>query len=417
MRTRKHILLAVSCLLVPLFLPSAVSADESKDKEGASLDSMWIDQEAPTIDKENEGVVKGNPAAVASAGGVSATVAPMCSFEDFRANVGKGAWPGLGPFKSSANDISEFTDQKQNRLKLNVKSEQVTAAQLGLGKLGSGNVPDFLDIEMSTDFLLEFLGAKPRKIAEFNKQLEKNKAAIKAGAHGVSLAAGRYQVAIDRSKSAQGYSCLIAVNSLDANKNVLAAVGGTSNNDDTGNGDQPRPENKHPLLPALIKKPGNLVKPKPSSTAINPTVDPKREEFVAAIKTWQQVKKAALKKRDASHLQEILSGVALNKQTTAVKWLQSHGNYYDMEPRACIVDKYTDLGGGKKYSVIAQVREFSKYIREADNSVLKEVDDKYTVNYTIERVGDKWMISDSSVVTTANGQTPGQTAKVPAKTH
>jgi len=95
-----------------------------------------------------------------------------------------------------------------------------------------------------------------------------------------------------------------------------------------------------------------------------------------------------------------------------VKWLQTHGNFYDMDPRGCVVDKYTDLGGGKKYSVIAQVREFSKYIKEDGNVVLKEVDDKYVVNYTIEKINDKWMITDSLVV---NNTQPGRPASASTK--
>ncbi|MBX9689351.1 MAG: ARC6/PARC6 family protein [Candidatus Obscuribacterales bacterium] len=411
----KIIVLASSILLLSQALPALAD-------DGASLDSMWIDQEAPTIDKdaEQDNAGKGagsasqsSAATVASVGGVPSTVAPMCSFDEFRASsfVSKGSWPGIGPFKASANDISEMSDEKQNRLKVSVKNEQVTSAKLELGKLGSGNVRDFLDIEMSSDFLLESLGAKPRKIAEFNKALEKNKQALKPGAKSLSLTAGRYQVLIDRSKNAQPYSCLIAVNSLDASKKVLAEhSSSTGEEEETPKVETPKVQ--HPILEA-IKKPSTIIKPK-TPASIAPTVDPRREEFVATIKAWQQIKKAALKKRDPSHLPEILSGAALAKQSTAVKWLQTHGNYYDMEPRGCVVDKYTDLGGGKKYSVVAQVREFSKYIRESDNSVLKEVDDKYTVNYTIEKVNDKWLINDSSVLSQPAASS-GQTNKTPGK--
>jgi hypothetical protein len=386
MPTRKLIALSFACMLI-----TAVSAAPLRAEEGtASLDSMWIDQEAPTIDKDSETNGR-TPASPVAGANLPSIVAPMCSFAEFRTSVlvSKGGWPGLGPFKTSLNDISEMTDDKENHLKVNVKNEQVTGAQLGMGKLGSGNVRDFLDIEMSSDFLLESLGAKPRKIVEFNKLLEKNRSSLKAGAPGFSLAAGRYQVTIDRSKNARPYSCLIAVNSLDAAKSVIAEHAAVP-------GGEPE-EVKTEIVPP-VKKP-QTGKPKAPGTAINPTVDPRRDEFVNTIKAWQQVKKAALKKRDPAHLSDVLAGAALNKQSTAVKWLQTHGNYYDMEPRGCTVDKYTDLGGGRKFSVIAQVREFSKYIREADNAVLKEVDDKYTVDYTIEKVNDKWMITDSQVVT------------------
>lgn len=378
-----------------------VAADES-----TSLDSMWIDQEAPTIDNTDN---NSKSSAVATAGGVPSTVAPMCTFDEFRQSsfVTKGSWPGIGPFKASNTDISEMTDDKQNHLKVSVKAEQITSAELGLGKLGSGNVRDLLDIEMACDFLLESLGAKPRKIAEFNKALEKAKP--KAGAHAISLKAGRYQVIVDRSKAP--YACLVSVNSLDANKSIIAEHSVQPNEEPPPESTN-KPENTKTSIFDSIKKPANSSKPKTQVVAAAPPLDPKKEEFAAAIKSWQQVKKAALKKRDPSHLGDILSGVALKKQSTAVQWLQTHGNFYDMEPKGCVVEKYSDLGGGKKYSVVAQVREFSKYIRESDNAVLKEVDDKYTVNYTLEKLNDKWMITDSSVVTNTQAAAPNKT-----KTH
>jgi hypothetical protein len=403
MLTRQLILLSLACLVVSAVPLSGARADEGT----ASLDSMWIDQEAPTIDKDSD---RQASSTVAGAGGVPSIVAPMCSFGDFRTSslVSKGNWPGLGPFKASPNDVSEMTDERENHLKVNVKNEQVTSARLGLGKLGSGNVRDFLDIEMASDFLLESLGARPRKISEFNKLLEKNRGALKPGGAGISLAAGRYQVSIERSTAARPYSCLIAVNSLDAAKSVLAEHSAIAAQETPP--DETLTDNKL----ALVGKKPPAGKAKPPS-AINPTVDPRRDEFVSTIKAWQQIKKTALKKRDPAHLSDILYGTALSKQSTAVKWLQTHGNYYDMEPRGCAVDSYTDLGGGKKYSVVAQVREFSKYVRESDNAVLKEVDDKYTVDYTIEKVNDKWMITGSQVV---NSNQPSQTVARPqSKTH
>lgn len=402
----KKAIVTLSCLLSVSGLAPVWSADE-----GSSLDSMWIDQEAPTIDNDN-GTKSTNSAAVASATGVPSTIAPMCSFEEFRKSpfVTSATWPGLGPFKASSNDISELTDEKQNHVKLSVRSEQVTSAQLGLGKLGSGNVKDVLDIEMAADFLLESLGAKPRKIAEFNKELEKLKGKLKPGA-GVNLVAGRYQVVIDRSKSAQPYSCLIAVNSLDANKSTIAEHSSkqTDENpqpDEVASVPAVKPEVKHPILEAIKKPIPTVIKPKSNPPAISPNIDQKREDFVAAVKSWQQVKKVAIKKRDTSHLAEILTGTALKKQTTAVQWLQTNGTYYDMEPKGAVIQKYTDLGGGNKFAVIAEVREYSKYIKEADNSVIKEQDDKYTVNYTMEKVNGKWMIADSALLTT---NTPSKT--------
>ena len=118
--TKKSIIV-FSCLLSLLSTANAAfAADES-----SSLDSMWIDQEAPTIDTDNGN--KGAGSAVASAG-VPSTIAPMCSFDEFRqsAFITKGNWPGIGPFKSSNNDISEMTDAKQNHLKICGEEDEST---------------------------------------------------------------------------------------------------------------------------------------------------------------------------------------------------------------------------------------------------------------------------------------------------
>lgn len=375
--------------------------------DGASLDSMWIDHEAPTIggdDQKNKG-------AVASLHGNSAPsiVAPMCGLGDFKTSalISKPAWPGVGPFKASDTNGSEFIDDGQNKLKLSLSADQISSAELGLTKMGAGGAKDFLDLEMTTDFLLEALGAKPRKIAEFNTQLEKNREAIRKGRN-ISLAAGRYQVTIERGKSVAPYSCLISVNSMDAHKSLIKEhSGGDDTSDDTtAKVDTPvvkrladlvKPKAKTPVASASVKPAATS-----SATSSASTGDARKDEFVNTIKSWQQIKKAALRKRDVSHLTEILGGAALAKQSTAVKWLEDHQKYYDMEPRGCVVEKYTDLGGGKKFSVIAQVREFSKYIDDTSSNVLKEVDDKYTVNYTIEKQGAKWVIVDSSVLSSGS---------------
>lgn len=408
-------LIAASSLSIQL--PS-VAADDN-----ASLDSMWIDQDAPTIGGDDQ---KGKGAVASLHGGSTpAIVAPMCGLADFKASalVSKVAWPGVGPFKASESNSSEFVDDGQNRLKLGLSAEQISSAELGLTKMGTGGAKDFLDIEMTADFLLEALGAKPRKISEFNTQLEKNREAVRKGRN-ISLAAGRYQVTIERGKSVAPYSCLIAVNSLDAHKSLIKEHSGTDDNPDETTAKADTPMVKR--LTDLVKKPAQAAsKPKTTTTTASQassntsaastpsTGDAKKDEFVNTIKSWQQIKKAALRKRDVSHLSEILGGNALAKQSTAVKWLEEHQKYYDMEPRGCVVDKYTDLGAGKKYSVIAQVREYSKYIDDGSSNVLKEVDDKYTVNYTIEKQGNKWIIIDSSVLSSGPAKAGAGTGSKP----
>jgi hypothetical protein len=85
--------------------------------------------------------------------------------------------------------------------------------------------------------------------------------------------------------------------------------------------------------------------------------------------------------------------------------------YYEMTPKGVVVDRVVDLGKGLKYSVYAQVKEYSKYMDDLTNQTLKITDDTYSVNYTVEKVGDRWFISDSAVANTtktAPGKTPNK---------
>lgn len=98
----------------------------------------------------------------------------------------------------------------------------------------------------------------------------------------------------------------------------------------------------------------------------------------------------------------MLSGRALVRQTDAIKWLQANKKYYDMNPRSVVVDRFNELTKGQKYAVYAQVKESSKYMDEPTGQVIKDSEDTYNVNYTIEKSGDKWLISDSAIVTQPN---------------
>lgn len=383
--------LTLVCLSL-LVISSPVLADEG------SLESMWMDQPAPPTGREDD------PSAVASVSppvGASSTVAPMCSIEEFKASqfVARGAWPGVGPFNGGSG--GELSDAARNNLKLDLSGNQITRAELGLSKAGSDG-KDFLDIEMTSDFLLEALGAKPARIAEFNSDLEKNRDRVMSGKNAHSFTAGRYQVTIDRTGRDASYGSLIVVNSLDANK---AAIKAHSVKPETT-----KVASLPPVIPTKTAAPSVVKKPTPPPTAvINPSIDPRRDEFANVIKSWQNLKKTVVRKRDTAALAEVLSGRALARQTDAVKWLVTNKKFYDMSPRGVVVDKYQEQVPGKKYLVLAQVREFSKFIDEASGQVLKEVDDKYTVNYTIEKVGDKWMITDSALLAT------GQQPKAPPK--
>ena len=124
---------------------------------------------------------------------------PLCTLKELKESVfvKSGGWPGVGPFQSTDSE-SEFSDNFKNRLTLK-KTEQneVSEAQLRLVNL-SGNSQDVLSLEMSCDFLLEALGARDGKIADFNsrfeekqnqlKDLSKEKLTFNAGPLEVSIA-------------------------------------------------------------------------------------------------------------------------------------------------------------------------------------------------------------------------------------
>ncbi len=130
-----------------------------------------------------------------------------------------------------------------------------------------------------------------------------------------------------------------------------------------------------------------------------------KDTFRDVIFGWQKLKKVAVRQRDTSELSTVLSGRALVRQSDAIKWLQTNKKYYDMNPKSVVVDRYTETVKGQKYAVYAQVKESSKYMDEPTGQVIKDSEDTYNVNYTIEKLGDKWLISDSAIVTQPNKST------------
>lgn len=61
-----------------------------------------------------------------------------------------------------------------------------------------------------------------------------------------------------------------------------------------------------------------------------------------------------------------------------------------------MVEKYTELSSSpQKYSVYAKVMELTKIMKDGATKPEKETDDTYNVNYTVERSGDHWTISNS----------------------
>lgn len=131
-----------------------------------------------------------------------------------------------------------------------------------------------------------------------------------------------------------------------------------------------------------------------------------KDTFKELISSWQKLKKLAVRQKDTSQLSEVLTGRALVRQSDAIKWLQANKKYYDMNPKSVVVDRYVETVKGSKYAVYAQVKESSKYMDEPTGQVIKDSDESYNVNYTIEKSGDKWLISDSAIIPQPNKNKP-----------
>lgn len=132
-----------------------------------------------------------------------------------------------------------------------------------------------------------------------------------------------------------------------------------------------------------------------------------KDLFLELIKRWQQIKKVAVRQRQAADLPQVLSGSALTRQSNSIKWLSANNKLYDISPRTLQVDRYIALEPGRKYAVYVKIKELSKLMDATNNTVVKESEDSYNVNYTIEKVGDQWFISDSAVISaSAQAQKP-----------
>jgi len=123
-----------------------------------------------------------------------------------------------------------------------------------------------------------------------------------------------------------------------------------------------------------------------------------KNDFRDVIQNWQGLKKIVVKERDTKLLSQALSGKALIRQTEGVKWLVSNHKYYEMTPGGAKVEKVSTLVANTKYAVYAEVKEKTKLVDESSGHGGKETDDTYKVNYTIEKIGQKWLITDSALI-------------------
>jgi ARC6-like, IMS domain len=324
-----------------------------------------------------------------------------------------GGWPGIGPFRPS-KDNNSLVDKATNSMKIEATDQkQITAVELTL--IGAAAM-DPLGVEMTCDFLLEALGIKPARIADFNGGLERQKSNIYKDSKVVGLTAGRYKVSL-KPKSGENRTLTVRIESPEI---VFDA------SDDSGE-TPPKPKHgpfdfgdmwKHIVPvpddspPPKIEQPSDSSKGKTTVTKLSPSGDLK-VTFKDLVQNWQKIKRNAVKNRDISELPNVLSGHALAVQTGGIKWLSSKHQYYEMVPMAVEVNSVTELVKDKKYSVIATVKESSKLYDDQNNQLLREAEDTYHVNYTVEKEGDKYVISDSSIIKLgeAANQTPADTGK------
>jgi hypothetical protein len=299
----------------------------------------------------------------------------------------------------------EATDQKQ-----------ITAVDLTL--VGPAT-RDFLGIEITCDFLLEALGTKPARIADFNVALEKTKSNIIQQSKMVTLTAGRYKVSLKPTNT-------------DETKTLIVRIESPENVNDTpeeASGETPPAKPKRTrvtdlasIFTKLIPIPDDSPPPKQNNSG-NQSDEPSKGKssgtklaangdlkttFKDLVQNWQKIKRSAVKNRDISELPTVLSGHALQVQTGGIKWLSSKHQYYEMVPMAVEVNSVTEVVKDKKYSVIATVKESSKLYDDQNNQLLREAEDVYHVNYTVEKQGDKYVISDSSIIKLGQAADPDQ---------
>ncbi|MBI4534346.1 MAG: DUF4101 domain-containing protein [Candidatus Melainabacteria bacterium] len=354
----------------------------------SALDKLWEDEASHT--SRGESTLTTTPSA------------PMCTLRSFKQSclVEKGGWPGLGPFQSETTHPDDLVDGGGNRLKMHIANDNVTEAELRLVK-EKANVHDFLDLEMSCDFLLEAVGARAKKIAEFNRLLEKSKEAIlsKDDFKPLWLSAGRYLVSIERDNTSYGQrlTYVIRVMSGDASEDLIRQHSAIKETEPTGSSG-----GKSPSAISSVGVPVGIA----VSHAIDATADALKEEFLSAVKNWQRVKRTAMRNRESGGLSEVLSGRALAINTDSVKRLSTSHRYWDISPKGVSVDRYSEVVPGVKYQVLAHIKQSKKFVDDVSGQVLKEDEDSDKVNYTVEKIGGRWLITDYAIVSSSAVKEP-----------
>lgn len=381
---------------------ASFSATHSSAPGASSSSSTWAPPASSSTDFRADNSSSAKSAASASETNSSAS-APLCAVQTFVQGpfVQTTSWPGIGPFRG---DNTDFQDANHNRLSLGTDKDKIATAELSLVNGPNG----WLRLQMASDFLLEALGARQGKIADFNTQLEKSRSGI---TRPLNLSAGRYLVYIQPNKPGSSFDTtkfIVRVTSKDASPELKDSIasnpvvqkaddGRTLKSNLSLMGDRSQPKTAAPIYSSKAATDTASTTGTFNPDPVAQTGD-LRSQFLALVNEWQRIKKTAVRQRGVDELSQVLSGKALARQTDAVKWLMTNHKYYDMAPKAAVVDRYVEQVPGQKYSVFAQVRENSKYVDENSGQIIKDTLDTYNVNYTVEKVADRWYITDSAIV-------------------
>ncbi|PWT96407.1 MAG: hypothetical protein C5B53_09760 [Candidatus Melainabacteria bacterium] len=396
-------------------------ATQAAENDG-SLDTVWADSaktansashELPSKESGKDSGAKG----LTSKGSVApGRVRPICSVNSLinSGTIVSGGWPGVGPFKAAPDQPYDFSDVTGNHLKLTVDNNEVNAAEI---VMASGATPKetLIKLEVTTDFLLEGLGVKPAKINQFNLGFEKATARVKGplvkpiGVLAPPLAVVISPTEEHRAKEAGAGRQMLSVI-------VNAAVGQkfeerTRSESKEESTTESNPEEQSKLAESretsskeatsTVSENNKLASAEIGGSTGAPHEDLKKQ-FLALIQSWQGIKKKAVRQCETAELAQILAGKALARQIAAISWLKSHHKYCDVVPKSVSVEQLEAITPDKTYSVHAVVKETTKYFDQNGGQLLKEINDVYHVIYTVEKVNDQWLITDTAIVKTAS---------------
>ncbi|GEM_PF-1061681 len=336
---------------------------------------------------------------------------PLCKLASLKSSdlVKSGGWPGVGPFSQDQNDNAALVDESKNQLKLKLSGEDVTHAELLLVNQ-SPKASQLLAVQMNANYLLEAVGALPGKIADFNNDLMKNQEKLSSTtADGsVNLKAGTYVIQIQRKPAQEStvpgnVSFLIA---LDNQKPSIVASA-SPRSDTTSFSVYSTPSSTPPQSTTTTppKTTSTTTPPKTATTpATTTTTTPKssddllHKQFSNLINSWQQVKRSAVKTRQASSLSRILGGNALATQNRAIEWLIENKRFYEMTPVELKVQSYKEITPAAKYEIETYIKERRQLVSADTMKVEKDTTQAYNVVYTVERIRGAWLITDTRMV-------------------